>query len=116
MAAALMLFGFSYLYGTTGSISLAEIRQHFHPGLGAGESAWQLLAVVLVLMGFSFKLAAVPLHSYAGDVYQGAATPMTALLAFVPKTTGMVAVIKILAVVGGPLGAKLPEVDCQIAV
>jgi NADH:ubiquinone oxidoreductase subunit 2 (subunit N) len=178
MAAALMLFGFSYLYGTTGSTSLTVIREQFHPGLGAkvnlkfaadgktvteiaahshGEegqlllgvdtakntvtiqgdhaanptyvlqgagasvpaaaitldgapaalgalpsgSAWQLLAIVVLLMGFAFKIAAVPLHSYAGDVYTGAATPVTALLAFVPKTTGMVAVIKILAVAAG---------------
>ena len=101
MAAALMLFGFSYLYGTTGSTSLTEIRERFHPGLGEGQSGWQLLAVVLLLMGFAFKLAAVPLHTYAGDVYTGAATPVTALLAFVPKTAGMVAVIKILQVAGG---------------
>src|SRR6185295_4545588 len=49
-----------------------------------------------------FKIAAVPLHVYAGDVYQGAATPVTAFLAFVPKTSGFVALIKILAMVGGP--------------
>ena len=97
-----MLFGFSYLYGTTGSTSLSEIARGFHPGLEAGQSAWQLLAVVMLLMGFAFKLAAVPLHTYAGDVYQGSATPMTALLAFVPKTAGIVAVIKILHVVAGP--------------
>src|SRR5579862_6680152 len=101
MAAALMLFGFSYLYGTTGSTSLSEIRGKFHPGLGEGESAWQLFAVIMLLLGFAFKLAAVPLHSYAGDVYQGAATPVTALLAFVPKTSGMIALIKILLLIVG---------------
>ena len=103
MAAALLLFGFSYLYGTTGSISLAGSAPNIAPsGLGTGESAWQLFAIIMVLMGLAFKLAAVPLHSYAGDVYQGAATPVTAFLAFVPKTTGIVAVIKILSVAGGP--------------
>src|SRR5260221_4438611 len=59
----------------------------------------------MVLAGLAFKIAAVPLHAYAGDVYQGAATPVTALLAFVPKTSGFVAMIKILAVVGGPTWA-----------
>lgn len=102
MAAALMLFGFSYLYGTTGSTSLIEIRSKFHPGLGSEESVWQLFAVVMLMLGFTFKLAAVPLHTYAGDVYQGAATPVTALLAYVPKASGIVAVIKVLAVVAGP--------------
>ncbi|HET6248621.1 MAG TPA: NADH-quinone oxidoreductase subunit N [Tepidisphaeraceae bacterium] len=101
MAAAVMLFGFSYLYGTTGSTSLVEIREHYRHSLAAGISAWELMAVILLLMGFAFKLAAVPLHAYAGDVYQGAATPVTALLAFVPKTAGIVAVIKILQVVSG---------------
>jgi NADH-quinone oxidoreductase subunit N len=43
----------------------------------------------------------VPLHFYVGDVYQGAATPMTALLSFVPKTSGIVAMIKLLYIVGG---------------
>jgi NADH-quinone oxidoreductase subunit N len=60
-----------------------------------------MLGVVMLLAGFAFKIAAVPLHVYAGDVYQGAATPVTAFLAFVPKTSGMIAIIKVLGVVGG---------------
>src|SRR3954465_2253724 len=57
----------------------------------------------MVLAGLAFKIAAVPLHAYAGDVYQGAATPVTAFLAFVPKTSGFVAIIKTLYAVGaGP--------------
>src|SRR5947199_64884 len=102
MSAAIMLFGFSYLYGTTGMTSLAEISSLLHPSHGAsGPTTWQLLAIVMLLAGFAFKIAAVPLHAYAGDVYQGAATPVTALLAFVPKTSGFIAIIKILAAVGG---------------
>jgi len=114
MSAALMLFGFSYLYGTTGSTSLTEIARGFHPGLGAGQSIWQLLAVILVMMGLAFKLAAVPLHVYAGDVYQGAATPVTALLAFVPKTAGIVATIKILHVIAGPQWLDTPMVVIKL--
>jgi NADH-quinone oxidoreductase subunit N len=106
MAAALMLFGFSYLYGTTGSIRLDEIASMFRGqainGVVAPHlTAWQTLAVVMLVAGFSFKIAAVPLHFYAGDVYQGAATPVTAFLSFVPKTTGMVALLKIVFVAGG---------------
>lgn len=105
MAAALMLFGFSYLYGTTGQTHLDAISTVFHDvaaksgTIRLGE--WQLIAVVLLLTGFAFKIAAFPLHEYAGDVYQGAATPVTAFLAFVPKTSGMVAILKILYAVGG---------------
>ncbi len=99
MAAALMLFGFSYLYGATGLLNLEQMTRQFrgHPAL----TAWQLLAVLTILLGLAFKMAAVPLHFYAGDVYQGAATPVTALLSFVPKTSGFVAAIKILFVISG---------------
>src|SRR6202012_2286815 len=62
---------------------------------------WQLLAVLMIVAGFAFKMAAVPLHEYAGDVYQGAATPVTAFLAFVPKTSGFVALVKVLYAVSG---------------
>lgn len=105
MAAAIMLFGFSYLYGTTGQTQLDGIMRLWHPHNYASASAmtsWQLLAVLMLLAGFAFKVAAVPLHTYAGDVYQGAATPVTAMLAFIPKASGMVAIIKILYVAAGP--------------
>src|SRR5262249_5514262 len=109
MAAAVMLFGFSYLYGVTGSIKLDQIAAALHPtsrgpaACGATADAqafdaaqlamrpWAMLAVVILIAGLAFKILAVPLHVYAGDVYQGAATPVTAFLSFVPKTSGFVA-------------------------
>jgi NADH-quinone oxidoreductase subunit N len=100
MAAALLLFGLSYLYGTTGTTRLDVIAQHAQPITGL--SSWQLLAVIMIICGLAFKMAVVPLHFYAGDVYQGAATPVTAFLSFVPKISGFVALLKILfAVTGG---------------
>jgi NADH-quinone oxidoreductase subunit N len=115
MSAALLLFGLSYLYGTTGSTSITQIAQQFAatihvrvPSLISSQAVpvitftpWQMLAAILVISGLAFKMAAVPLHFYAGDVYQGAATPVTALLSFVPKTSGFVALIKILYAFGG---------------
>jgi NADH-quinone oxidoreductase subunit N len=101
LAAAVMLFGLSYLYGTTGTTKLDEMVKiaSFKQAL---LSPWQMLAVVMLICGFAFKMAAVPMHVYAGDVYQGAATPVTAFLSFVPKTAGFVALLKILyAVTGG---------------
>ena len=50
----------------------------------------------MLIAGFAFKIAAVPLHFYAGDVYQGAATPVTAFLSSSPRPAGMVALIKML--------------------
>lgn len=112
MAAALLLFGFSYLYGTTGSLSLFDIGTRLNKTIAVtgGTTAltpWQMLAVLVILLGLCFKMAAVPLHFYAADVYQGAATPVTAFLSFVPKATGFVALIKILYCVGG-LGWSVP--------
>jgi NADH-quinone oxidoreductase subunit N len=54
-------------------------------------------------------MAAFPLHFYAGDVYEGAGTPVTAFLAFVPKTAGFIALIRILTLVGGPQFTLPPE-------
>jgi NADH-quinone oxidoreductase subunit N len=54
----------------------------------------------MLIAGFSFKLAAVPLHFYAGDVYEGAATPVTAFLSFVPKAAGLIALLAILRAIG----------------
>ncbi|HEY1683662.1 MAG TPA: NADH-quinone oxidoreductase subunit N [Tepidisphaeraceae bacterium] len=106
MAAAMILFGFSYLYGSTGKTDLLAITQYFHHTHTVGHNPtvlndWEMLAAVTLIAGFAFKLAAFPFHFYAGDVYQGAATPVTAFLAFIPKTTGIVALIKILFVFGG---------------
>jgi NADH-quinone oxidoreductase subunit N len=110
MSAAIMLLGFTYLYGTTGTTSLTAISNQFFNTTNHGKQLsaptnWQLLAIVLTVAGVAFKLAAFPLHFYAGDVYQGAATPVTAFLSFVPKTSGMVALIKILFAVGGGVWA-----------
>ncbi|HLL88581.1 MAG TPA: NADH-quinone oxidoreductase subunit N [Tepidisphaeraceae bacterium] len=134
MAAALLLMGFCYLYGTTGLIKLDAIGAALHgavipdagsPTIGGQTVAaalnavppvltsWQLLAVVLLMAGFAFKIAAVPLHAYAGDVYTGAATPVTAFLAFVPKTSGFVAIVKLLYALGGPQFAA-PDVVVKL--
>jgi NADH-quinone oxidoreductase subunit N len=113
MAAAVLLFGFSYLFGVTGTTTLfgteahAGIAERFAatPAMiasGAGGwSSWQMLAVVMVIVGLAFKMAAVPMHVYAADVYQGAATPVTAFLSFVPKASGFVALVRVLYAAGG---------------
>lgn len=111
MSAAVMLLGFAYLYGATGTTNLSEISASFAGTLPLNDifsaGTWRTVAIVLLLLGFAFKLAAVPLHLYAGDVYTGAATPVTALLSFVPKTTGIVATVKVLLAVSGGVTGEL---------
>lgn len=111
LSAAVMLLGFSYLYGVTGTIHLEGngdvsrgIHEHFSALArhgDAGISSLTLLALVLVVGGLAFKMAAFPLHVYAADVYQGAASPLTALLSYVPKAAGLTALVKILLAVAG---------------
>ena len=107
MAAALMLFGFSYLYGTTGTTKLDEIQFKL---ASAAITPWQTLAVIMLIGGFAFKMAVVPLHAYVGDVYQGAATPVTAFLSYVPKISGFVALLKVLFAVTGGGWLASPEI------
>ncbi len=108
MAAAIMLMGFAYLYGTTGTTKLSEMANI--TALANAMTPWQKLAIVLLIVGFAFKMAAVPMHLYAGDVYQGAATPVTAFLSFVPKTTGFVALLKVLYAVTNRTWQVPPEI------
>ena len=109
LAAAVFVFGFSYLYGATGSTRFEDITAWFHANPGMSPLA--LIGIIMVLIGVSYKIAAVPFHFYAPDVYQGAATPVTALLAFAPKTAGIVAIISTLSLFGfnysGPSGTAI---------
>jgi NADH-quinone oxidoreductase subunit N len=103
MSAALMLFGFSYLYGATGEINFVKVNAALRAAMDANHGvlpAWHKLGIVLLIAGFAFKIAAFPMHFYVGDVYEGAATPVTAFLAFVPKTAGFAALIKLLYIAG----------------
>jgi NADH-quinone oxidoreductase subunit N len=111
LSVALMLFGFSYLFGATGQINMPKIGAILQQSISStgNLTSWQKLGVLLVILSLAFKMAAFPLHFYAGDVYEGAATPVTAFLAFVPKTAGFVALIKILAMVGGNDFSLLPK-------
>ncbi len=105
VAAALMVYGFSFLYGLSGATAMHEGASGAIASL-FGEPPVPSLAVVglvLALAGLLFKVAAVPFHVYAPDVYEGAASPITGLLGFLPKLAGFVALVKVLAACGWPL-------------
>ena len=92
MSAALMLFGFSYLYGLTGTTSLTGIAAAL-----ASQSVSPLLVVALVMVaaGLGFKVAAVPFHLWAPDTYQGAPAPVTALIASGSKVASFAVLIAV---------------------
>lgn len=95
-SSALMLFGFSYLYGLSGTTNIPALVR----ALGTVESgplpAATLIALVMVVAGLGFRIAAVPFHFYAPDVYQGTTPGAAALLAYVPKVAGFVALVRVL--------------------
>ncbi|MDY7108422.1 MAG: NADH-quinone oxidoreductase subunit N [Planctomycetota bacterium] len=101
LAAATFLYGFALIYGSTGTIVLTEIRAAFAiQWAEGGINTIGIIGMILAILGVSFKIAAVPLHFYAADVYEGAASPVTAFLGFVPKTAGMLALILLLTTMG----------------
>lgn len=78
MAAAFTLFGMSLLYGLTGATNLGQIAAAL---AGKGLDPLLILAIVMTVIGFGFKVAAVPFHLWAPDTYQGAPTPSAAFIA-----------------------------------
>jgi len=97
LASALLLYGFSFLYGTAGSTDLGVIRAKLAvPGAtAAGLGSLARLAMILVFAGLGFKLTAVPMQFYAPDVYQGTSQPNAAILSVIPKAAGLVALVRI---------------------
>ena len=102
-ASAVMLYGMSLLYGVTGTTLLSGISDSIHTH---GVSSATALAIVFVLVGFAFKISAVPFHQWAPDTYEGAPTPVTAFLSVASKAAGFVALMTLLFV-GFPDGVDI---------
>ncbi len=82
ISSAVMLYGFTLLYGVTGTTMIHEIARHSD----SSPAFW--LGVIFALSGFGFKVAAVPFHMWAPDIYEGAPTPITIFLAVASKAAG----------------------------
>jgi NADH-quinone oxidoreductase subunit N len=96
-SSALVLYGFSFLYGVTGTTNLELIRGAFSQASGQAMPGVLVLALVFALGGLCFRLAAVPFHFYAPDVYQGAPTMVAGLLAVMPKLVGFAALLRVVS-------------------
>lgn len=94
-ASAIMLYGMSLIYGDTGTTLLAKIGPALADSKLTSASA---LAIVFILVGFAFKVSAVPFHTWAPDTYEGAPTPITAFLSVASKAAGFVALLSLLYV------------------
>jgi NADH-quinone oxidoreductase subunit N len=93
LSSAVMLYGMSLIFGLTGSTTLAGISTWI--GSHSGAPALLTVAIFLSLVGFAFKVSAVPFHFWAPDTYDGAPTPVTAFLSVASKAAGFVAMLNI---------------------
>lgn len=93
LSTAILLYGMSFLYGLTGEVTfegLAEATQ------GMSDEPAMIMAVLFVIVGFAFKISAVPFHFWAPDTYEGAPTPITAYLSVNSKAAGFVAMLLVM--------------------
>lgn len=104
-ASAILIYGMAWTYGLTGSTNLNDISTHL-AGVVSGQEQREpalLLALLLLVVGLGFKIAAVPFHMWTPDAYDGAPTPVTAFMSVGPKAAGFAAIIRILVEGLGPL-------------
>lgn len=90
-SSAFFLFGSAFLYGYSGTISLAGISA----AAGSANDVFLLIGIIFVSVGLLFKISAVPFHSWTPDVYQGAPTPITGFMAACTKVAAFGAILRI---------------------
>ncbi|MDQ3950838.1 MAG: NADH-quinone oxidoreductase subunit N, partial [Gemmatimonadota bacterium] len=95
-SSAFLLYGIALIYGATGTVQLVEIgRRVAEPSLAIPSSPLLVAGVALLLVGFAFKVAAVPFHMWAPDVYDGAPTAVTAYMAATVKAAAFAAFLRV---------------------
>ncbi len=102
VSSGVLIYGLSLLYGFSGSTYLGAIAGAV-AGTGLAANPLLIIALVLVIAGFGFKLSFVPFHMWVPDVYQGAPTPVTAFLSIGSKTAGFAAFLRVVLVALGGL-------------
>jgi NADH-quinone oxidoreductase subunit N len=91
-ASGMMLYGFSWLYGISGSTNLLDIKEAL---IYSGNPLLIYSSLLLVLVGIGYKLSMVPFHYWTPDVYEGSPTPITAFLSVAPKAAGFALLIRV---------------------
>jgi len=93
MSSAFLLYGMASLYGVTGTTALQEIGRALPAAARSPFLAY--LGVAMLLVGFGFKIAAVPFHMWAPDVYEGAPTAVTAFFTAAPKVGALAGILRV---------------------
>jgi len=98
-ASAFFLYGIALVYGATGSTNISEMVSALQNNVAPFDSdALALAGIALLIVGLGFKVAAVPFHVWAPDVYQGAPSPVTAFMASVGKAAAFAAMLRVLVI------------------
>lgn len=100
LATAFLIYGISLIYGLTGTLDLRGISAFFSGNLVKLPSFW--ISVIFIVAGLGFKVAAVPFHAWAPDVYEGAPTQVVAYLSSAPKIAGFAVFLRIFLSGFGP--------------
>jgi NADH-quinone oxidoreductase subunit N len=113
MTSAIMLYGFSILYGFSGTTSFSELalvisKASIAPVVLHGS-------FMLILVGFSFKISAVPFHFWAPDVYEGAPTPVAGFLSTASKAAGFAVLVRVLTMVFPAIGENWQMIAAILA-
>jgi len=112
-SSGIMLYGMSLLYGITGTTSLAGIHSFLRTADLANPVLF--LSMIMLIVSFGFKVAAVPFHMWVPDVYEGAPTSVTAFMSAGPKVAGFAVLLRVFAYAFEPLHAHLTLIISVIA-
>ncbi len=106
LASALLLYGFTFFYGVTGSMDIRFVREAAAGAVALAEDTSMTaslavgplagIALVLIFAGLGFRITAVPFHFYAPDVYQGTTHGNAGLLSIIPKIAGLIAIVRLM--------------------
>ncbi|WP_121964540.1 NADH-quinone oxidoreductase subunit N [Myroides sp. N17-2] len=112
-ASGVVLFGIALVYGATGSFDLAKIQEI---STSASLPIWYSLGVTMIIIGMLFKVAAVPFHFWAPDVYQGAPSLTTALMSTLVKVAAVATLYRISIFLFGGLPGSFINVIVVVAI
>ncbi len=109
VAAAMMAYGFSLWYGLTGSADITQLGALLTEGGAQSSVAVTLAAMLLIFLGFAYKMSTIPMHFWAPDVYEGAPTAITAFLSVLSKAAGFALAIRFFHGLAGSIAGLDPN-------